>query len=686
MKNKIKFAIPVINTALIFAGCAALYNTYVTWVEQGKFFLSLAAVTLLCGFAGFFLSYSGKGSKKRNIISAVLGAGIAEAIFWGCTIVINAVIGKGQLNDLAGNIAVAAIIVLYGIVSVLTYKNLNTDKQKSVKALSALLIAAMAFVLVMPSFPYIGIALGDKLDEMIAAKENPGSLDRYEFTFSGEDGTVPNFASNMNIWFRVKDLLDNSELNESNNVFDFVEYIQLMTATGGEEVRDLFKDPLDRSVRDDYDFTRLIEDCRAIVEHGAKPHVKTGAVPLKLTTDPIFGAYAVNTNPPDDYNEYYDYIFALTTALVEEFGREEVASWRFGVLTEYDNSCWFKAKDENPKNNIEAYEKLYDYTVKALQDVLGKDIFVSAHSMNVGDEDFIRHCAEGTNYATGEKGTLISGLDVSYYIESPGKPITVDLGDKIGETKRIAEKYGLTNLEYGVAEGRVLNGADGEGIDSRSVGYTWMGAFDASLYARLWENGCHYLSVWDYLSDELFAGNPLIDYHVARLMSQFKGSTKLLSESSKGVHLTSAEVKAFGAYDKENNTLRAFAYNFKNSYQYKRNADITLNFDVPEMADGQVKVTLYRCDDDCNWYDEWRADWEKYGITGDMFSWSSDDGLTRHLEDENARKIYETELRDKYAECSVLTPETYTAEVKNGKLTLNTQVEANTVVFFEIAK
>lgn len=681
-----KFAIPVINAALLFAGCAALYNTYVTWVEQGKFFLSLAAVTLLCAFAGFFLSYSGKGSKKRNIISAVLGAGIAEAIFWACTIVINTVIGKGQLNGLAGNIAVAAVIVLYGIVSVLTYKNLNTDKKKSVKALSALLVAAMVFVLIMPSFPYIGIAAGDKLDEMIASKENPGSLDRYEFTFSGEGATVPNFASSMNLWFTAKESLDNADLNESNNVFDFVEYIQLMTATGGEEARDLFKDPLDRSVRDDYDFTRLIEDCRAIVEHGAKPHIKTGAVPLKLTTDPYIGTYGVNTYPPDDYNEYYDYIFALTTALVEEFGREEVASWRFGVLTEYDNPCWFKAKDENPKNNMEAYEKLYDYTVKALQDVLGEDIFVSAHSMNVGDEDFIRHCAEGINFATGEKGTHLSGLDVSYYIESPGKPITVDLGDRIGKTKKIAEKYGLTDLEYGVAEGRVLNGADGEGIESRSVGYTWMGAFDASLYARLWENDCHYLSVWEYLSDELFEGNPLIDYHVARLMSQFKGSTKLLSESGKGIHLTSAEVKAFGAYDKESNTLRAFAYNFKNSYKYKRNADITLNFDVPEMADGQVKVTLYRCDDDCNWYDEWREDWETYGITSDMYGWSSDDGFMRQLRDENARMIYETELRDKYAECSVLTPETYTAEVKDGKLTLNTQVEANTVAFFEITK
>ena len=688
MKNKIRFAIPVINAALVFESCAALFRTYVAWVEQGKFFLSLAAVTLVCGFAGFFLSYSGNGSKKRNIISAVLGAGIAEAVFWGCTIVINTVIGKGQLNRLAGNIAVAAIIVLYGIVSVLTYKNLNTDKKKSIKAFSAMFAAAMAIVLVMPSFPYIGIAVGDKLDKIIASKVNPGSLNSYEFSFSGDGGTVPNFASNMNRWYMAEELIGKGN-NEKNNIFDFVRYVQLMQCTGGSEERDFFKDPLDRSVRDDYDFTRLIDNCRAILEHGAKPLIKTGNVPLKLTTDPYIGTYGVNTYPPDDYNEYYDYIFALATALADEFDRKEVASWRFGVLTEYDNSCWFKAKDESPKNDMEAYEKLYDYTVKALQDVLGEDIFVSAHSMNIGNEDFIRHCAEGTNYATGEKGTLLSGLDVSYYIEEPGKRITDDLGDKIGKTKKIAEKYGFTDLEYGVAEGRILRAAPGSGssdIDSRSVGYTWMGAFDASLYARLWENDCDFLSVWDYFSEGFFEGNPLIDYHVARLVSQFEGSRKLVTEKEKGIHLTGAEVKAFGAYNEEGNTLRAFAYNFKNNYEYMRDADITLNFDVPEMADGQVKVTLYRCDDDCNWYDEWRDDWEKYGITGDMFGWSCDDGKLAQLHDESVRNIYETELRDKYAAYSVLAPETYSAEVKDGKLTLNTQVAANTVVFFEVTK
>lgn len=152
MKKKLVFTVPVINTVLLFLSCAALFKTFVAWVDQGKFLLSLVFVTAVCAFAGFFLSYTGKNAlKKRNILSAVIGAGAGEVIFWSCAIVINTVIGKGALNKLAANIAAAVIIVLYGIVSVLTYKNLNTDNKKSVKVLSGALAAVMAGMFVLQS-------------------------------------------------------------------------------------------------------------------------------------------------------------------------------------------------------------------------------------------------------------------------------------------------------------------------------------------------------------------------------------------------------------------------------------------------------------------------------------------------------------------------------------------------------
>ena len=80
-------------------------------------------------------------------------------------------------------------------------------------------------------------------------------------------------------------------------------------------------------------------------------------------------------------------------------------------------------------------------------------------------------------------------------------------------------------------------------------------------------------------------------------------------------------------------------------------------------------------------------DRETYGIGNDCFGWSPDcpviEGMLR---DENARNIYFSQLRDKYKECSVLTPETLTMTVENGSLTITDTINANGVLFVEIAE
>src|SRR5208283_3617526 len=65
--------------------------------------------------------------------------------------------------------------------------------------------------------------------------------------------------------------------------YPFVRRIQLMSATGGNEQRDLFKKPLDRTILTDYDFSRLVRACENILAMGLKPMIKTGWVPLKLS-------------------------------------------------------------------------------------------------------------------------------------------------------------------------------------------------------------------------------------------------------------------------------------------------------------------------------------------------------------------------------------------------------------------
>ena len=293
---------------------------------------------------------------------------------------------------------------------------------------------------------------------------------------------IPNVVDNINLWHMGKTFY-NTERNEENDVFEFVKYVQLMQCTGGTADRDLFEDPYDTSTLTDYKFDSLIKNCRGILSLGAKPHLKMGGVPLKFTSDYKMGGFDMNVYPPDDYEAYYGYIKAIAEALVNEFGVEEVKSWRFGVMTEYENQDWFMAKSGDPQESAEAYCKLYDYTVQALIDVIGEDVFVGAHSMTVteglwDEEIFIRHVAEGTNYANGKKGSRICFLSASFYDSNPGKFTKgYTLPETIGYLKDKAEKYGLENLIYGIDEGRILSGntsgKDDSQLLNRTTGYTW---------------------------------------------------------------------------------------------------------------------------------------------------------------------------------------------------------------------
>ncbi len=523
----------------------------------------------------------------------------------------------------------------------------------------------------------------------------------YTFTIDTETTgeALPNAVSNINIWdMNSGNEFKNPVVNTENNVFEFVEYVQLMQCTGGSKERDLFKDPLDFDTLDDYDFSSLIENCRGILSLGAKPHLKIGSVPLKYSalarTDTTFGT---NPYPPDDYNVYYDYIYAIGEALVNEFGRDEVLSWRFGVMTEYENKDWFYAPDGTPEGSAAAYCKLYDYTVDALQKSIGEEIFVGAHSMTVteglwDERIFIEHCGKGTNYKTGKTGTRICFLSSSFYDITPGEYTGgKTMYECIEHLKTCAADAGLTGLIFGIDEGRILYGVNsGAGDDqllSRTVGYTYQAAYDARLYKQLFDIGGDYLSSWYYLSNGIFEGNPTVSYHVASNVTKFAGMSRADTELSKRGMLLESEIDCVSAFDKETGNVLIMAYNFKNELEYNYSADISFNINAPQLDGKDVQIKFYRIDDSCNYFDEWVQDRNTFGITNDCFAWSPDCPVIENittLADPKAREIYFTQLKDKYTACSVLTPAVIDATVKNGTVTVSETLAPNSVLFIEI--
>ena len=525
-------------------------------------------------------------------------------------------------------------------------------------------------------------------------------INNYRFTVdTAEVGDIlVNPASNVNVWSIQGNQFVGAKVNEKYNIFEFVDYIQFMQCTGGNADRDLFKDPYDKTVLDDYDFTKLINNCRGVLELGAKPMLKLGSVPLKYSAkasaDEYFGT---NIYPPDDYDVYYNYIAAIAQALVDEFGREEVLSWRYGVMTEYENSDWFMANSGDPEDAAVEYCKLYDYTVQALIDVIGKDVFVGAHAMAVteghwDERIFINHCANGTNYKTGRKGSRICYLAASFYDLRPGEETGgMPLENTMKHLKKAADEAGLEGLIFGVDEGRLLygnsRGRDDNQLNTRTVGYTYQGAYDARMYRTMFNNNINYFSSWSFLSGGLLNGNPTVSYHVASNAAKFDGANLVKTKRTLRTLLPGVEVDAVSAYNEETKTVHVMAYNYKNDVDYQRCANLDFKIKVPQFDGQKVRVTAYVIDDNCNYFDEWQEDRVKYNITDDCFNWSPDDpeieSITT-LREDWARDIYFNDLREKYEECSRLEPIITEADVKNGKVKLDITLDPNAVVFYQI--
>ncbi|MBR0509949.1 MAG: hypothetical protein IJJ85_07500 [Clostridia bacterium] len=507
---------------------------------------------------------------------------------------------------------------------------------------------------------------------------------------------LPNVKSNINRFGGR--FPEDPVINTEYDPYEFVDYIQLMECSGGNRTRDLFVDPDDFDVIDDYDFDPLIRSCRGILKTGAKPLLKLGNVPAKLSRKTLaevqadLGAFDVNIYPPDDYDEYYRYIRAIAEALCAAFSPEEIRQWRFGVMTEYENIDWFRSPDGDPGATMAAYCKLYDYTVQALIDVLGPDVFVGAHSMTCSEglwdeKEFIRHCASGVNYATGGTGSRICYLSASYYETAPGeRGGTKSVAQIMQELRGTAEDAGLTGLIYGVDEGRILLGRTAGAVDrqlnSRTVGYTYQAAFDARLVREMFETGMNYFSSWEYCSLPDNHGNPTVSYFVAKYAARFEGARLAAVQKTRSGLIPKAEVEASAAFDETTGTLRLMAYNYKNKLNYLASADVRLKVHAPQFADGEAQVTVYTVDDDCNWFDEWQADREALGITDDCFAWSPDDGCPNWA-DSTARATFEG-LTEKYASYIHAEPETYTVQVKDGSFTLDLTLEPHAVAFADV--
>jgi hypothetical protein len=330
-------------------------------------------------------------------------------------------------------------------------------------------------------------------------------------------GPAPNVWSTMTSW--STDPFNTPAPAHTSERYPFLKYIELFTATGGcyhgfpgckePRSRDLLNDP--SQAGSGVNVSRLLLPLQNIVSAGFIPHIVTGNIPISMSDSPHLGTFGFNVAPPRNMSEYRAYISGVANALVKEFGQEEMAKWRWGVFTEYNNADWLKA-------SAQSYFDTFDYTVCGLEDALGvANVDVGAHACvqcsNSADWDpllFLHHVATGTSKCSGKKPHLNFTAN-SFYEHSPGDPGDLRAFKAQGlVVLDTAKKLGLDTGRFGIDEGRLLSGPEHTPapLTTRAVGTGYQASWDAMFFKALAYSGSPgaYYSRWGVnAANNLFA-------------------------------------------------------------------------------------------------------------------------------------------------------------------------------------
>jgi xylan 1,4-beta-xylosidase len=182
--------------------------------------------------------------------------------------------------------------------------------------------------------------------------------------------------------------------------------------------------------------TYLAAGVRPLLQLGFMPQALSAApasVPYQHAWRPGFDYELISgawSYPPRDYERWSQLCFEWTRHLVERYGRAEVERWWFEPWNEPNGPAYWKGTREE-------FYKLYDYTVAGVRRALPTARVGGPHTAGSGGqfmEEFLRHVTEGTNHATGERGTPVDYLA----FHAKGSPDYVDGHVRMGIAAQLA--------------------------------------------------------------------------------------------------------------------------------------------------------------------------------------------------------------------------------------------------------
>ncbi|MDO7882713.1 GH39 family glycosyl hydrolase [Salinibacterium soli] len=486
----------------------------------------------------------------------------------------------------------------------------------------------------------------------IASQALPGPTFTVDLRTSGKtyENTFSNLLawSNDHWWSTGASSISSSYYS---TYYPELEEVQLLFITGGcytgytnpitcGPARDPFVDPTDTSTMTDYDFDSIMTGLDNIVRSGLTPYLKIGSQPIKYSSSPKIGVFGTNTAPPANYTTYYNYLRALVSRAVTEFGATEVRSWRWGVLTEYDNRDQFEHPDGTAASTKVAYFKLYDWSAKALEDELGAgNVKIGAHAQgNIGGfwdyRELLDHVTTGTNYATGGTGSPMDYMSISFYDNSPTS--LTNFANTLATLRAKIDAVGLNGLEIGIDEGSMF-APDGDPNGDLST------SFQSALHAWRYQLATDYdLSWWGrwglstdgvYSYSEPVIVNPTVT-NLGKLVKRMSGSQQLAVSYAGTPSDNTNQVGSYSGYDASTDTLYVMVFNRNNSPTSTSSETVEVN--LTNIANSSPVATKFLIDDThSNFFPTWAANRaaqgygaSDYRVGASLYNWLLPDVLT----------------------------------------------------------
>nr|UQU42803.1 beta-xylosidase [Talaromyces piceae] len=409
-----------------------------------------------------------------------------------------------------------------------------------------------------------------------------------------------------------------------------------------------------------YNFTIVDEIFDHYLANNVKPFLEIGFMPeaLAVDPDPYFfdfdpaagpdNIYTGWTHPPKSYERWGKLIYEFTKHLVDRYGAKEVNQWPFEVWNEPNIPYWNGTTAE--------YYKLYDYTVRSVLEALptahigGPAVAGGASGSYLGD--FLEHCSQGTNYATGEKGVpldLISfhAKGVPQFInttDTPGssgylqmdmspqlqqideafevitsfhqykqKPVFMSEYDPDGCAACTSAAYDYRNgLMYGAYSAasfaRAIDLAANRSVNLQAA-LTW--AFEYEKNAIL-PNETGYFDGFRVLSTQGI-DKPVLNFH--RMWSMLSGD-RIKAESSaqipiqevlsNGIHGAQTDVGSLATLTEDGRALYVFLWHYHDNDLSFPDAQVSIDIEGLPAHFAEAKLTHYRVDNKhSNSYAKW---------------------------------------------------------------------------------